>query len=156
MKKYSQIQKIISALMIFLLLIQLSGCYSTKTISSSTLPLADSIKCSYTVHCHNSKYLLEKVNISNGILSGEIDTMGNSYYTKNRVHIYLLSDSVIKINTGYILNLPLDDIIKVEMTKVDVMGTIVLVGISALAIFYNVCLVIVSSSGGSNFSLGNH
>jgi Outer membrane protein beta-barrel domain len=113
MKKYSQIQKIVSVLMIFLLLMQLSGCYSTKIISSSTLPIADSIKCSYTVHCHNSNYMLEKVIISNGILSGKIDTTGN-YYIKNRVHIYLLSDSVMKINTGYILSIPLDGIEKVE------------------------------------------
>ncbi|HEX7494553.1 MAG TPA: hypothetical protein VF346_10050, partial [Bacteroidales bacterium] len=72
MKKYSQIQKIISALMIFLLLIQLSGCYSSKIISSSVLPLPDSIKCSYIIHSQNSKYLLVNTIISNGILCGRI------------------------------------------------------------------------------------
>ena len=148
MKKYSQIQKIISALMIFLLLIQLSGCYSTKTISSSTLPLADSIKCSYTVHCHNSKYLLEKVNISNGILSGEIDTTGNSLNMKNSIHIYLSSDSVMKINTGYILSIPLDGIAKVNMVKFDAGLTIFCATICTLGILTLVAIIELNSSGG--------
>jgi hypothetical protein len=143
MKKYSQIQKIISALMMFLLLIQLSGCYNYKIISSSTLPLADSIKCSYTVHCHNSNYMLEKVIISNGILSGKIDTMGNYY--KNRVHIYLLSDSVMKINTGYILSIPLDGIKKVKIAKLDVVEIVILVGVCTLGILTVVGIVRMNS-----------
>jgi len=145
MKPYSQIQKIIAVLMIFLLLIQLSGCYSTKIISSSALPLADSIKCSYTVHCHNSKYLLEKMNISNGILSGKIDTMGISSHTKNRIHIYLLSDSVMKIDTGYILSIPLDGIEKVEIAKYDVGLIIILVVVCTLGFFTLVGLVNMNS-----------
>ena len=152
MKPYSQFQKIISELMIVLLLIQLSGCYSTNMMSRSRLPLADSIKCSYTVHCHNSKYLLEKVNISNGILSGEIDTTGNSLDIKNRIRMYLSSDSVMKINPGYILSIPLDGIAKVKMAKYDVGLTIILVGFCAaictLGIIAVVAITKLNSSGG--------
>jgi len=67
--------KTISVSMIFILLIQLSGCYSYKTISSSDLPLPDSGKYPYVIHCQNSKYLLKNALISNGILSGKIDTV---------------------------------------------------------------------------------
>jgi hypothetical protein len=131
MKKYSQIQKIISALMIFLLLIQLSGCYSYKIISSSTLPLPDSIKCSYYIHSQNSKYLLENTIISNGILSGKIDTTGNSHRIINRIHLYITSDSVMKINNGKILSIPLDGIAKVKKAKFEVGKTIILVVVCA-------------------------
>jgi hypothetical protein len=75
--------------------------------------------------------MLEKVIISNGILSGKIDTMGNYYYIKNRVHIYLTSDSVMKINTGYILSIPLDGIAKVKKAKFEVGETIILVVVCA-------------------------
>jgi len=155
MKKYSQIQKIISALMIFLLLIQLSGCYSSKIISSSVLPLPDSIKCSYIIHSQNSKYLLENTIISNGILCGRIDTVGDYRQLGKKIHLYLLSDTVMKINSEKILTIPLDGIAKVKMTKFDVLVTIFFVGVSALVIFTIVGLVILSSSGGFNF-LGNH
>jgi hypothetical protein len=151
MKPYSQFQKIIAVLMTFLLLIQLSGCYSTKIISSSTLPLADSIKCSYTIHCHNSKYLLEKVNISNGILSGAIDPKGNSLDMKNRIHIYLSSDSVMKINTGYILSIPLDGIANVKMAKYDVGLTILCAAICTLGICFLATIIEFKSSGGVRF-----
>ena len=131
MKPYSQFQKIISELMIFLLLIQLSGCYSTKMMSRSRLPLA---------------------NISNGILSGEIDTTGNSLDIKNRIRMYLSSDSVMKINPGYILSIPLDGIAKVKMAKYDVGLTIILVGFCAaictLGIIAVVAITKLNSSGG--------
>ena len=61
----------------------------------------------------------------------------------------------MKINTEKILSIPLDGIAKVEVTKVDILGTITLVGFSALVIFWIVGLVIFSSSGGFNIT-GNH
>jgi hypothetical protein len=156
MKPYSQIQKIISVLMIFLLLMQLSGCYSYKIISSSTLPLPDSIKSSYIIHFQNSKYLLEKAIISNGILSGKIDTMGNSHRIINRIHIYLSSDSVMKINTGYILSIPLDGIAKVKKAKFEVGETIILVvvctSLCTLGIFGIKAIIELNSGGFLNLS----
>ena len=155
MKPYSQFQKIIAVLIIFFMLIQLSGCYSTKIISCYTLPLADSIKCTYTVHCNNSKYLLEKVNILNGILSGKIDTTGNNYSIKNRVHIYLFSDSVMKINTVYILNLPLNDIIKVEIVKYEVGKTILLVGVCGALCILGIYVIVNLIEFSNNSFLSN-
>jgi len=155
MKEYSQFQKIFAVLMIFLVSIQLSGCYSSKIISSSVLPLPDSIKCSYIIHCQNSKYLLENTTISNGILCGRIDTVRDYRQLGKKIHVYLLSDTVMKINTEKILTIPLNGIAKVEMTKVDVLVTIILVGVSSLVIFTIVGLVIFSSSGGFKF-YGNH
>jgi hypothetical protein len=75
--------------------------------------------------------MLEKVIISNRILSGKIDTMGNSHRIINRIHLYLTSDSVMKINTGYILSIPLDGIAKVKKAKFEVGETIILVVVCA-------------------------
>jgi hypothetical protein len=72
-----------------------------------------------------------------------------------KIHLYLLSDTVMKINTEKILSVPLDDIAKVEMSKVDIPRTIALVGFSALVVFTIVGFVIFSSSGGFHVS-GNH
>lgn len=151
MKKHTQLMKSVSVLMIFLLLIQLSGCYSYKTILSSDLPVSDSIRYSYIIHGQNSKYLLGNTIISNGMLSGTIDTVKDSRQIGKKIHAYLASDTVIKISKGMILSIPLDGMKKVEMAKVDVIGTILLAGISGLVIFAVVGWVVFSSSGGMGF-----
>jgi hypothetical protein len=89
------------------------------------------------------------------MLCGRIDTVRDYRQLGKKIHLYLLSDTVMKINSGNILTLPLDGIAKVKMTKVDVLATIFFVGFSALVVFTIVGLVILSSSGGFNF-LGNH
>lgn len=149
--------KSVSVSMIFLLLIQLSGCYSYKTILSSNLPVSDSIRYSYIIHGQNSKYLLGNTIITNGILSGKIDTIQDSRQIGKKIHIYLSSDSIMKINKEKNLSIPVDGIAKVEIAKVDVIGTILLAGISGFVIFMIVGGIIFLSSGdmGLNFT-GNH
>ena len=114
MKEYSQFQRIISVLVIFTLFIHLSGCISSKIISSSELPVSGNY--SYIIHGQNSQYLIEKTGISDRILSGKINIDENSYLG-GKIHIYLLSDSIMKISTEQILRIPLDDIAKVELAS---------------------------------------
>ena len=122
-----------------------------STLPAFSLPLRDSIKCSYIVHCQNSKYLLENTVISNGILSGRIDTTGESPDMKNRIHIYLSSDSVMKINTGYILSVPVNGIANVKMAKYDVGLTILCAAICTLGICVLATIIEFKSSGGFRF-----
>jgi hypothetical protein len=112
-------QELISILMIFILLTCLSGCTSTKIISKYDLPLPDSSKnfrYPYVVHTEKSKFLIEKSTISNGILSGTISQMDKSYHAKNKIHLYLSSDSAIKIDKGE-FSVSTDQVIKVEVKK---------------------------------------
>lgn len=124
MKRYSQIQKIISIFMISILSIQLSGCYSYKIISRSDLPLVNSNKYTYIIHSQNSKFRLEHTIISDGVLSGKIDTTNNTRHPGGKIHVWLLSDSVMKINAENTLSTPLSNIAHVEKADVDVIGTI--------------------------------
>jgi hypothetical protein len=145
MKEYSQFQKIISVLVIFLLLMQLSGCYSYKIISSSDLPLSNSSKYSYIIHSQNSICQLKSTIISNGILSGKIDTMEDARHIGNKIHVYLLSDSLIKINTEKILSFPLDGTVKVEIGKVAGGKIIALLLGCTLGILMVVSIVVLNS-----------
>ena len=138
MKEYSQIQRFISILMIFILLPYLSGCTSTKfiSLSKSDLPLPDSGKYAYIVHGERSKFLLEKSAISNGILSGRIEQIySDTYYDAgHKIHLYLSSDSVIKIRNGGILSVPMKEVTKVELSEKDRVGmTFLIIILSALA-----------------------
>ena len=113
MKRHSQIQKFISVLMIFLLLIQLTGCVSYRLIPNSDLP--DYSKHNHVIHSQNSKYPLENVVVSKGLLSGRVNF--SNWDKRNSINVYPLSDSLIKIDTGNILSLPLDGIAKVKVPK---------------------------------------
>lgn len=121
MKEYSQVQKFISVIMIFVLLAFLSSCISTRIISTTDLPHTNSGKYEFIIHCEKIKFLLEKSTISNGVLSGKISKtyLDNSYDTANKIHLYLLSDSIVKIDPqGESLSVPLVQVKKAELHEI--------------------------------------
>jgi hypothetical protein len=114
MKKYSQLQKIISVLMFFILMIELTGCYSTRIISTSEFTVSDK----YLIHIKNSTYSVDNVLISDGILSCKLDLSEKNYGNANKTHIYLSSDSVLKINND-LISVPVGSITKIEQKVPD-------------------------------------
>jgi hypothetical protein len=145
MKEYSQIQKFISVLMIFILLIYLSGCISSKiiSISKADLPLPDSGKYAYIVHSGKWKFLLEKSTISNGILSSRIiqTYSDKSYDAGNKIHLYLSSDSVIKFDTGEFLSVPLDEVTKAELQEIHGLGASLIIPIVCFGVVMTVLVI---------------
>jgi len=133
MKKYSQLQKGISMLLINILLIQISGCVTSNiTTSGSDIPVTGNYY--YIIHSQKPDYLLENIVISNGILSGNI--YGGEYYLAvNKVHVYLSSDTLVEINSDMILNIPLDYITKVKIVNIETKKTILLILGIALPLF---------------------
>jgi hypothetical protein len=164
-KEYSQMQRFISVLMIFILLPYLSGCTSTKIISlsNSDLPLPDSSRYSkypYIIHSDKSKFLLEKSTISNGILSGRIKQIysDNQYGTVGKkIQIYTSTDSVIKIDTGSILSVPLKEVTyvsiinKAELSETDNKGGMpFIIIVSALVAFVGIAFILFLINGWPN------
>ena len=130
MREYSHIHEFIAVIMIFVFLACLSGCTSTRIISKSDLPLPDSSRYSrypYAVHFEGHMFLLEKSTISNGILSGTLTQVDNSRHPKEKIHLYLLSDSMIKIDEKKILSVPIDEVKEVEVQRPDGAKTFLLV-----------------------------
>jgi hypothetical protein len=147
MKEYSQVQKFISVLMIFILLAYLSGCTSTRIISTSGLPHSNSGKDVYIIHGEKIKFLVDKSTISNGVLSGRISQtyFDNSYDRGNKIHLYVSSDSIIKIdNKGEFLSVPLIRVTQVSLQEV--YGTFFIILGSAALLF----LIVVIVSWGSD------
>lgn len=124
MRKYSVIQKIISIVMIFIVLIDISGCVSSKILSKSDLPLNEGYP--YKIVCKHTNFLMNDIKISNGILSGKVEMAGSGRYS-NIVNIYLTSDSALKIIEGKILTVPCDSITKVKMVKASPPKTVLLI-----------------------------
>jgi hypothetical protein len=126
--------------MIFILLPYLSGCTTTKIISTSDLPLSDSKKYAYIVHCETVNFLLEKPVISNDTLSANIKQAytDNYYDAGDKIHLYLSSDSAIKINNkGEFLSLPLANVTKVELQGIHgvAASSVVVLTLAGMAFF---------------------
>lgn len=111
-------------LMIFVLLISTSGCAgSRRVISGSEIPIQE--KYYYIIHSEKSKYLLEDPRIENEILSGKVDI--NRSVAGKKIHIYISQDSVMTIDQGMLLEIPLAGITKAEIIESSTGKTILLV-----------------------------
>lgn len=126
MKEFSKAQQAVSVCLVFFLLINISGCYSTKAISGSDLPLPYSVKYYYMIHAGKKNYRLEKVTIINDTLSGRLNSE-KSTGTSDRIILYLLSDSLLKVEPGDYVRIPLESFQKVELKELSTAKTIALV-----------------------------
>jgi hypothetical protein len=109
MKKYSQLQKIISVLMSFILMIEFTGCYGTRIIPTSEIKVTDK----YLIHSKNSTYSVDNVIISDGMLSGKLYSNIKNYGNADKFHMYLSSDLGLKINND-LISVPVSSITRIE------------------------------------------
>ena len=114
MKKYSQVQQLIAILLAFGLMIEFSGCYSVREISTSEILPGDK----NLIHTKNFAYTADSVTIFEGILTGKLDRSLKDYGNEIRNHIYVASDTAVKINQNIII-VPLAEIRRIECTAPD-------------------------------------
>jgi hypothetical protein len=114
MKKYSEVHKIIAVILIFGLLIEFSGCYSVREISTSEILPGDK----NLIHSKNFAYTADSVSIFEGILTGKLDLSFKDYGNEIKNHIYVASDTAVKINQNIII-VPLAEILRIECTAPD-------------------------------------
>jgi hypothetical protein len=102
MGKNSKLQKSISVLLICIMLYQVSGCYSSKIITTNDLPNEGKYK--YYIYDKVSKIRIAKPSISNGKFSGmKYRTELRLGSIDGKINIYLLPDSLLKFNNDSIL-----------------------------------------------------
>jgi hypothetical protein len=122
----SKHRKSISVILIFLILIQIPGCVSTKFINSlSDIPVSE--KYTYILHTQKTRYQLLNATFPNGILSGNLIN-GKHTQTAHKVHFYILADSVLKLDSDARLVLPIDKISKIELESPAKGATAILLG----------------------------
>jgi hypothetical protein len=114
MKTHSQGKKIIAILLTFGLLIEFTGCYSVREISSSEIKPGDK----NLIHAKNFAYTADSIAIFEGILTGKLDLSIKDYGNEIRNHIYVSSDTAVKINQDIII-VPLTDIRRIECSALD-------------------------------------
>jgi hypothetical protein len=134
MKTHLKLQKFIATLMIFILMIEFTCCYSSRIVTSSDIKSSES--CS--ILGKKIKYHISDAIISDGILSGKISSVLKSKGKINKNYIYVSSDSVVKIENN-ILSVPVSSITKIEQKipdpkKTKQLKTALIVGCSSLTV----------------------
>jgi hypothetical protein len=111
MKTNTQLQKIIAVLMIFIIMTEFTGCYSTRILSASEISSSDI----NVIHVKNSDFPVDSLKVSDGILSARlhIGVKHAADNKSNQTKIYLVGDSATKIADG-ILSSPVKNITKIE------------------------------------------
>jgi len=130
MKIPAQLQKIISVLMSFILMIELSGCYTQRILSTSDITSGNY----FLIHCKEVAYPAYNATITDGILSGSLDFNIKNLTNPKYIHIYLLSDSSFKINNSQ-FTLPIISIKEIKQSvrdqkKTRTLTTLLIVAVS--------------------------
>ena len=128
MKPDTQMKKSLSILMALILIIEFTGCYSTKILSTSEINQSDY----YLIHSKESVYLSYNDTISDGILSGKLDFNNKKFNDPRISHIYISSDSLLALNNDRI-SLPVNSIEKIkqrvpEPGKTRTLKTLLIIG----------------------------
>lgn len=120
--------------MIFILMIEFTGCYSARIVTSSDIKPSEIC----FIHGQKADYHISDAVISDGILSGKTGSVKKNKGNKNINHIYISSDSVVKIENN-ILNVPVWSITKIEQkvpdpVKTKQLKTALIIGCSGLTV----------------------
>jgi hypothetical protein len=114
MKNYSQFQQIIAILIICTLLIEITGCSTSKAVQTSEITPNDK----YVIHTQKTTYLVESAEITEGIFYCKLDFSKNGNGKSFKTHIYLSSDSALHFKDN-VLSVPITSITKMEQRVPD-------------------------------------
>jgi hypothetical protein len=114
--------------MIFILMIEFTGCYSTKIISTSDLASSNM----YMIHCKNVAYSVYEVEIADSLLTGIVDLNKKYKDSGYKTHIYLSVDSVLKFDNDH-FSLPVKYITSIEQKIPDARKTKTLTAVLIVA-----------------------
>jgi hypothetical protein len=123
MNKYFQLQKIIAIITIFIILVSLSGCYTSKAISISDLPVTGNSP--YIIRNGKSKYQIINPVFTNSSISGELRLYNSR--SGSKIYLYPKQDSTFFLHEESYSTFNSDNIVKVESKKVNVFLTTVTV-----------------------------
>lgn len=144
MKNFSTVQKIVASVLSFLVLIQFSGCRSLATLPRSEIQYAE--KTHYYIHGTKSSFEVSGTTIENGIFTGIVSHPAIQPTKGQLMHIYVAPDSVIKTD-GQVISVPVSNIAKAEIYKVDAGKAITIAAGAATGAFWTYITIVLIVKG---------
>ena len=121
--------------MVFIILTELTGCYTTKN-----LPVSDiNSKGQYLISGNKIHFDAHDVSVSDSLVKGYLYPIRWGVDTTKYTHIYLLNDSSI-VFTGDEFKIPIKNILKIETPVYSPMQTAIL--ISAVVLGFATIIVV--------------
>jgi hypothetical protein len=128
--------------MSFIILIDFSGCYTQKILTTDDMTSPDN----YVIHNKLSAYATNNNTISDGILSGKLDFNTSNLTDSKYLHLYLLSDSSFIIKNDQ-FTLPVSSIKEIkqrvrDQKKTRTLSTVLIV-VASIGVITAVTAVVV-------------
>ncbi len=127
MRNYFNKQEVIAVLLIFLVLIGFTGCYSARILSVSDISPSDM----YLVHSGNSFYPVCNVVTTAGMIRGELVTIANNNIRLIKKHIYLTTGTVVTSENNFI-SVPAQNIEKIVDKNLSSGKTAIAIGVPVI------------------------
>ncbi len=130
----SHLKKLLLLLLIFLVFIEFTGCYSTRSLTVSEISPSEI----YLVHYGSSFFPVHNLVLKEGTLKGELMVFPNSNKSSIRNHIYLANGTIIQTDNNFI-SIPAQGIEKMENKLISTRKTVtVILGIlgGSLMVFF--------------------
>ncbi len=127
MRNYFNKQEVIAVLLIFLVLIGFTGCYSTRILSVSDISPSDM----YLVHSGNSFYPVCNVVTTAEMIRGELVTIANNNIRLIKKHIYLTTGTVVTSENNFI-SVPAQNIEKIVDKNLSSGKTAIAIGVPVI------------------------
>jgi hypothetical protein len=144
MKNFSTVQKIVASVLSALVISQFSGCRTLGPLPRSEIQYAE--RTHYYVHGTNSLFEVSGTTIENGIFKGLVSHPAMQPAKGQLMHIYVAPDSVIKTD-GQVVSLPVSNIAKAEIYKVDAGKTISIAAGAATGAFWTYITIVLIVKG---------
>jgi hypothetical protein len=130
MKDYYQMRKAIAIMLIFILLLPLSSCYTAKIISTTDLPVAGDVR--YIVQDGKSKFLIDDPYLTSDSIFGKAKIFNSGFGKK--VYLYLKHDSVRLIHDNCNIALDQNEIVRIETRKPNYILNSVIIVVALVAL----------------------
>lgn len=144
MKKYSQFQKIVATLMSFILLLELTGCYTKRVLTTSELTHSDQ----FLIHYNTTIYTAYDLEVNNGVLTGKFDFNNMDFTNPKFIHLYLSTDSLFTITNDQ-FTVPVTSIKEINQKIRDQQKTktltIVLIAAASIGLVAGLSCVLINS-----------
>lgn len=144
MRKFNTIQQITAVVLSVLILIQFSGCRTLTGISRTEIPYSE--RTNFYIHRSDTSFHITNTYLADGFYSGIVTPAPEKPGKGDMMHIYVAPDSAI-IAVGNKISIPVANVAKAEIFKVEAGRTITAVAGAAAGAFWTYIIIVLITKG---------
>lgn len=144
MRKFNISQQIVAVVLSALVILQFSGCRTVTGIERTEISYSE--KTHYYIHGAYTTFLITNTQLADGFFSGVVSPSTEKPDRGQIMHLYIAPDSVIS-SVGDNVRVPVANIAKAEILKVDAGRSITVVAGAAAGAFWTYIIIVLITKG---------